>query len=189
VLYIKFGLSWNFVKFSLFFYLLILVSFIDVDYRAVPASLCFIGIVGGLIFASMETVYLLNKGSILSIKSLPLTRAFWGLVIGIGFTYLFKFFGDTILSLYLSWKKKDSIEGERESLGLGDVDLMGMVGVFLGSKLAILTFFVAPFFGLVYSIFVLIFKRTHIIPYLPFLSLGAFFSFIWGNEVLRILHL
>ena len=33
-------------------------------------------------------------------------------------------------------------------MGFGDVNLMGMIGAFMGWQAAVLTFFLAPFFGL-----------------------------------------
>ena len=38
-----------------------------------------------------------------------------------------------------------------EAMGLGDVDLLAMIGAFMGWRAAILTFFLAPFFGLVHA--------------------------------------
>lgn len=188
-LYIKFGFGINFFKFLFFFSLLIVCSFIDIDYRALPVSLLAIGIGGGIIFSFYETVLSLQGGyKVFELSKLAVVKAFYGLIFGFGFTYLFKFLGDTFLSLYLTWKKKDSIEGESESLGAGDVDFMGMVGVFLGAKLVVVTFFLAPFLALGYSVFALLTKRSHIIPYLPYLSGAAFISFIWRDNLLRMLN-
>ena len=97
------------------------------------------------------------------------------------------FFGDIGIDFYLKLRKQESIEGERESLGLGDVDFMGMVGVFLGIKAAVLVFFIAPFIALLYSIFALIFKKSHLIPYLPYLSLATVITFFWGNKILSFI--
>ena len=36
-------------------------------------------------------------------------------------------------------------------MGFGDVTLMGMIGAFLGWQAAVLTFFLAPFFGLAHA--------------------------------------
>jgi len=63
---------------------------------------------------------------------------------------------------------------------------MGMVGVFLGIKGVIIAFFLAPFFAIIYSIFALVTKKSHLIPYLPYLSLAAVVTFFWGNAILRL---
>ena len=186
VLYIKFGPSLDFVKYTFFFCILMLVSFIDIDYHAIPVYLCFIGIVVGLLFDLGASIKYLKTG-VFELQYLPISKSFIGLVFGFGFTYIFKFFGDILLSLYLSWRKKESIEGETESLGLGDVDFMGMVGVFLGIKAVVVVFFLAPFIAAAYSIFALIFKRSHLIPYLPYLSLASLIVFFWGEKILSFI--
>ncbi|MDD5195035.1 MAG: prepilin peptidase [Candidatus Omnitrophica bacterium] len=184
-LYRHFGLTPNFFKFSFFFSLLVVVSFIDIDYHAIPVYLCFIGIAVGLSWSVWETVRYMET-NIPDPLALPFVKTLKNLILGFGFTYLFKFFGDCFISLYLSWRKKESIEGEKESLGLGDVDFMGMVAVFIGIKLAALVFFLAPFFAIIYSVFALIFKRSHLIPYLPYLSAAALTAFFWGDKILGL---
>lgn len=184
VLYLNFGFSLIAFKFALFFSLLVLVSFIDIDYHAIPAYLCVVGIVAGLAFALAETFQVLNNG-LYSLERVPIVEAAKAMVFGFGFTYLFKFFGDAFIGFYLRLRKKDSIEGEKESLGLGDVDFMGMVGVFLGVKSVILVFFLAPFLAVLYSVFALVFKKSHLIPYLPYLSLAAVIVFFYGDNILK----
>ncbi len=186
-LYLHLGLSWQLAKYMFFFSLLIVVSFIDIDYHAIPAYLCFIGIVMGLLFEAIATVNLLKAGQLTSLELMPIYISLQGLIFGMGFTYLFKFFGDILLSIYLGFRKKESIEGEKESLGLGDVDFMGLVGVFLGIKAVIVVFFLAPFFALLYSAGALFFKKSHLIPYLPYLSLATAVFFFWGNQILRFI--
>lgn len=186
ILYLKFKFTLNFFEYVFLFSLLIVVSFIDIDYHAIPIYFCFIGIIAGMFFSLWESLLVLREG-IGSLSALPIVKSAVGLIVGFGFTYLFKFFGDIFVSFYLAWRKKDSIEGEKEALGLGDVDFMGMAGVFLGWQKAVLIFFIAPFFGLIYSIGVILFKKSHVIPYLPYLSLGTLVVFLWGDKILRFL--
>ena len=185
-LYNRYHFNFTFFKLTFFFSLLIVVSFIDIDYHAIPGYLCFLGVAAGLMLSVYETFIEIKTGRV---NNLSIITDFRNLLFGFGFTYLFKFLGDAALSIYLSLKNKDSIEGEREALGLGDVDFMGMVGLFLGAKVVVLTFFIAPFIALAYSVFAVIFKKSHLIPYLPYLSLAAFISFLWGNNILIFLGL
>ncbi|MEI8349247.1 MAG: prepilin peptidase [Candidatus Omnitrophota bacterium] len=186
ILYTQLGLSSVLLKYLFFFCLLIVVSFIDIDYHAIPAYLCFVGVIFGLLYDVVITVRLLERGMITSWQFLPILRSLKGLIFGLGFTYLFKFFGDIAIGLYLSWRKKESIEGEKESLGLGDVDFMGMTGVFLGMQQVVLVFFLAPFFALLYSAAALFLKKSHVIPYLPYLSLASIAVFFWEKQILKI---
>jgi leader peptidase (prepilin peptidase)/N-methyltransferase len=73
----------------------------------------------------------------------------------------------------------------REAMGLGDVTLLGMVGAFLGWQAAVLTFFVAPFFGLAHAAWKLLMNlRKRLgggklsssdreMPFGPYLSMAA----------------
>ncbi|MFH1519905.1 MAG: prepilin peptidase [Candidatus Omnitrophota bacterium] len=185
-LYLNLGFGLELLKYIFLFALLVVVSFIDIDYHAIPVQLCFLGIVAGLLVSLWPTLQLLKTG-VFDLEALPLYAAFKGLLFGFGFTYLFKFFGDIFIDLYLKLRRKESIEGERESLGLGDVDFMGMIGVFLGIKAVVLVFFIAPFIALFYSIFALIFKRSHLIPYLPYLSLATVVVFFWENRIVSFI--
>lgn len=184
-LYIKLGFGLELFKYIFLFCLFIIISFIDIDYFSIPVYLCFIGIMGGLIFSLVESLAMLGAGG--DLERLPLFAAFKGLVFVMGWTYLFKLFSDVFLNIYLYLRKKDSIEGEKEALGLGDVDFMGLVGVFFGIKAGVLVFFIAPFLGIVYSVYALIFKKSHLIPYLPYLSSAAIIVFFWGDRILSIL--
>ncbi|MFO8053369.1 MAG: prepilin peptidase [Candidatus Omnitrophota bacterium] len=181
-LYDRFGLNPNLFKYSILFFLLIVVSAIDIKYHAIPAYLCIFGIGVALLFSSVYTLEAFKEGNF-DLNSIPLFNTLKGLIFGLGFSYLFKLFGDFFIGIYLTFRKKESIEGETESLGLGDVDFMGMIGAFLGIKAVILVFFLAPFVALAYTLFALIFKKSHLIPYLPYLSIATFIVFVWGNNI------
>jgi leader peptidase (prepilin peptidase) / N-methyltransferase len=73
----------------------------------------------------------------------------------------------------------------REAMGFGDVTLMAMIGAFLGWQAAVLTFFLAPFFGLTHALGKLIkymgkriagqktSSADRELPYGPYLSMAA----------------
>jgi leader peptidase (prepilin peptidase)/N-methyltransferase len=73
----------------------------------------------------------------------------------------------------------------REAMGFGDVTLLAMIGSFLGWQAAIMTFFLAPFFGLAHALAKLVrllvkwMTRRKIsgsdreVPFGPYLSLAA----------------
>lgn len=182
ILYIKFGFSLELFVYIFLFSLLIVISFIDIEYYAIPIYLCVVGIAGGLAFHLWLSLKFLRAG-VFDLNKMPISEAFKGLIFGLGFCYLFKIFGDVFVRVYLKLRGKKSIEGEKEAMGLGDVDFLGMVGVFLGIKGAVLVFFLAPFFAIVYSIYAIIFKKSHLVPYLPYLSLTTIVVFFWGNKI------
>ena len=71
---------------------------------------------------------------------------------------------------------------KKEALGGGDVKLMGGVGALIGWEGVITTLVFASFFGLVYAVFLMIFKGKKggdAIPFGPFLSLGALINLFY----------
>lgn len=69
----------------------------------------------------------------------------------------------------------------REAMGFGDVTLMMMVGTFLGWQACLIAFFLAPFAGLLVGVAQFALRRDDVIPYGPFLCLGAAVVVVdWG---------
>ena len=89
--------------------------------------------------------------------------------------------------VYFRLLKKPPIQGETESMGGGDVKLLAMIGAFLGWQKALVTFFLAPFFGALIGIINLLVKKDHTIPYGPFLSLAAFLSILWADKIINLI--
>ena len=71
----------------------------------------------------------------------------------------------------------------KEAMGLGDVHLMGAAGAVVGPLMAVVAFFVAPFFGLAWAGSQMFFKKVRQIPYGPFLSLGVFIVMIFHDWI------
>jgi prepilin signal peptidase PulO-like enzyme (type II secretory pathway) len=67
----------------------------------------------------------------------------------------------------------------KQAMGMGDVDLMVAVGVVLGPGPAAVAFFIAPFFGIAFSIYLLFTSKQHEVPYGPYLSLATAFVILF----------
>lgn len=98
------------------------------------------------------------------------SAALTGYIIGGGVIYAMGLFGDIVF--------------KKESMGGGDVKLMALVGAFMGWKLALLSFFLAPFFGAVYGIVEKLRTKESAIAYGPFLVLAALVSLFWGDMII-----
>lgn len=80
----------------------------------------------------------------------------------------------------------------KEAMGLGDVHLMGAAGAVIGPLMVVIAFFVAPFFGLGWALFQMVFKKIRQIPYGPFLSFAVLTVMIfhdWINKEFAFLFL
>lgn len=82
-----------------------------------------------------------------------------GLVAGAGVTWLVRWLSSFVLG--------------QESLGLGDVTLMAMIGSFLGWQPLVFVFLLAPLCGIAMGIVVRLTTNRTYIPFGPYLSLAA----------------
>ena len=76
---------------------------------------------------------------------------------------------------------------KRESLGGGDIKLMFVIGCLLGGWMAFVTIFVASFLALPVACLVLLLKKDHLIPYGPFLAIGALLLYFSQIHIMDIL--
>jgi leader peptidase (prepilin peptidase)/N-methyltransferase len=72
----------------------------------------------------------------------------------------------------------------RLAMGLGDVHLMFGVGAIIGAALSVVAFFLAPFFGILIAIYMLLTGSRREIPYGPYLSLGTAFVLLFGCPII-----
>ena len=80
-------------------------------------------------------------------------------IVAFTFMFLLKKFGDYIF--------------KKESMGGGDIKLMFIFGMVLTFPVAIMSIFVGSLIGLPISLLLLNNDNSHIIPFGPFLALGA----------------
>ncbi|MCU0665579.1 MAG: prepilin peptidase [Candidatus Omnitrophica bacterium] len=170
-----YGLSFSFFYYLTFICGLIVGTFVDIKHRIIPDEISIGGIVLGLVFNIIRG---------LSLKPFswnwhPAVYSLSGIIIGGGVIYLTGWIFDLI---YFKLLKKPAINGETESMGGGDVKLLAMIGAFLGWERALMTFFLAPFAGIIFGVVNMIVKKDHTLPYGPFLALAALASlFFYGN--------
>jgi leader peptidase (prepilin peptidase)/N-methyltransferase len=135
---------------------LIIITFIDLEHKIIPDIITLPGIPLGLFF----TYLLLPQ---------PVWDRLLGLLLGGGIFYLVAFLS-------------------HGGMGGGDIKLGAMIGAFLGWKYILLTIFVAVLSGSIIAIMLLLAgkkSRKDIVPFGPFLALGAFVSILWGNAIIH----
>lgn len=141
---------------------LVVVSFIDLDYQIIPNAITLPGIPLGLLAG-------------LVLQEPPLLDRVIGMLVGPGFLYLVLFYGGALYG--------------QEAMGEGDLNLMALVGSFLGWKAVALTILLGCLFGSAVGLALMaarrLGRRQHI-PFGPFLSLGAVVALFWGERLIDI---
>ena len=97
-----------------------------------------------------------------------------GCVVGAGLLYLTALFSLFVL--------------KKEGMGGGDIKLLGMVGAFLGWKLALMTIVLGSVVGSVVGVTLILLgrhERGNYIPFGPYLALGALVSMMWGDALMH----
>jgi len=80
--------------------------------------------------------------------------------------------GMRLIRIIFSWGLR------KEAMGLGDADLMMMIGAFLGWQALVLVLVYSVLLGLVYAIVLLVRNAGHELPFGPFLAGGAILALI-----------
>ena len=170
ILYAYFGLSAKFFIFAFLCAGLVVSSFIDIEHRIIPDEISLGGIVLGLV-VSFAFPSLHNKYS----HWPSLLSSLLGILVGGGVIYLTGIIGDFIF--------------KKESMGGGDVKLLAMIGAFLGWKQALLSLCLASLFGSIVGVAIKIRTKESLIPFGPFLSLGALVSLFFYDKIILLIFL
>ncbi|RFU71575.1 prepilin peptidase [Peribacillus saganii] len=76
----------------------------------------------------------------------------------------------------------------RGGMGGGDIKLYFVIGLALGFKLTLLSFFAATLLGALYGVGVIVagkFKKGQAIPFGPFIALGTLLCFFYGERIME----
>jgi leader peptidase (prepilin peptidase) / N-methyltransferase len=159
LLFLKYGLTPAFPAAFVFVSTLIVITFIDLDHQIIPHLLTLTGIP---VFAVLAVLGL----------GLPIVDAFLGIMIGAG-------------SLYFVAVYYEALTG-REGMGGGDINLLAMLGAFLGWKELLLILLCSSLLGTVVGL-VLVLKRgkdlRYAVPFGPFLCAAAVVDLFVGERL------
>lgn len=156
----RFGFSVRTIFLLAFLCGLVVVTFIDFDHQIIPHAVTLLGIPLGLV------------GSLITRDPSPRDAAA-GALVGAGLVYLVAVYAEVAF--------------QKESMGGGDVNLLAMIGAFLGWRLVLLAFFVGVATGACLSLILVasrVLSRKDRIPFGPFLALGAAVAVFGGNDLI-----
>lgn len=156
----RFGIGVRSVLLLIFLCALVVVTFIDLEHQIIPHAVTLPGIPLGLI------------GSLITLDPSPRDAAA-GALIGAGLVYLVAVYGEVAF--------------QRESMGGGDVNLLAMIGAFLGWRPMLVSFILAIGAGACLSLGLIaarVLTRKDQIPFGPFLALGAVITLFAGDRVI-----
>ena len=195
MLFINFGFTHKFWIYGALTFSLITVTFIDFDFQIIPDRIS----LGGLGLGFLLSIFIprlhnqltWQKGFIASIV---------GALVGAGLIYLIMSIGNFGLFLVRRisislkrnsyWRKKlKRYRHIKESMGFGDLKLMGMLGAFLGWKMIIIVFLFAPFLGAPIGLYLRFKKNVDLIPYGPYIAIASFIVMMWSDRILYLLML
>jgi leader peptidase (prepilin peptidase)/N-methyltransferase len=139
---------------------LVVVSFIDLDHHVIPNVITLPGIPLGLVGG-----FIVGDPSVLD--------RLIGALAGTGFLYLVLLYGGVVYG--------------QDAMGEGDLNLIALVGAFLGWRAVVVTILVACLIGSAVGLGLIasgrLARRQHM-PFGPFLALGALVALFWGQALI-----
>lgn len=151
--------------------LLIVISFIDIDFFIIPDIISLPCTAIGIVLALCNEIFSLFTYPIV----IDAYMSYLGIIAGGGFLYL-------VAEVYFKLRKK-------EGLGFGDVKLLMMTGAFFGPQCALFTIFMGSLLGSVIGIFFIMIgakKFSQEIPFGPYLALGTIFYLFGGQDLIGV---
>ncbi|HHS12527.1 MAG TPA: prepilin peptidase [bacterium] len=160
-LYLRYGLSAHFLAYTVLSLFLIPISVIDIQKGLILNKLTLPGFILG--------VPLILCLQIEHWQSILIASVGGGVVL-----LLFAYLGKLMF--------------RKESLGMGDVKLIVLIGVYLGFPAVMLALFLGAFTAMIFIAGGMIFKQIKVgstIPFGPFIALGTLGYLLWGEAIIR----
>ena len=163
MLYSNFWIGWEMIITISLFYVLIVLSFIDLKYRAVPDYLLIIVVILAILVGDIINILLFTGGFVL----LELAITFY------------------IQNIKAKITQNKELENQR-ALGEGDMPIVGVIGGLLGVQLGITAIFLAAVLALLPAIYNLYSKKEIETAFIPFLSLGLLVTIFSGINLFTL---
>ena len=161
LLFHRFGWTLSTLVFALFVSLLLVISFVDLDFRIIPDCFTLSGIIFGLAFSFI-------------VEEVTPLQSILGILVGGGFLYLVAFTYEKI--------------AKKEGMGGGDIKLMAMIGAFSGWQAIPFVILISSFAGALIGVIIMIVMKKGIkfsIPFGPFLSFSSVLYIFFGPELIH----
>lgn len=162
--YYKFGFSLNCLLTIVFISMLLIIIISDYQTMIIPDS----------VLIAFSIIIITIKFFMFGIEEVGISLLY--ALASFAFMLLLKLLGDFIF--------------KKESMGGGDIKLLGVFGLMFGFPTSIISIFLAAFIGLPISLIIIRKKTSHEIPFGPFLAISAMiivFCEIDFNTILNLL--
>ncbi len=174
---------------SLFLAIVIVLVFTDYNHRILPNILTIPGAIAGILLSPFQRP---PAGQLSSYYADRLSNFISGFLFSENPEYVLPWVGSILGAVigggclfivgvgYLKLRKK-------QGLGMGDVKMMAMVGAFLGYYLAFLTIFFGSLLGLVFGVYLILFRKMNLqtkLAFGVFLGIGAAICLFYGQPFL-----
>jgi len=160
VVSLYFGFTWQMLAAAVFTWILIALSFIDIDEKLLPDDITLPGLWAGLC---------INLAGVMT----DIQSAVIGAMAG----YL------VLWSVYQLFRLTTGKEG----MGYGDFKLLAMIGAWLGWQFLPLVIIVAALAGTLFGVFMIMTSRQtqgQQMPFGPWLAAGGWIALIWGDSII-----
>lgn len=162
-LFYKLALTEDFLITTLFFYILVLLSFIDLKYHAVPDYLLLL-----LLFVGF------------SLPSYDIIKQFEAAFMLCGAAVLLVFVLNFYIQNIKSRLTKNEALKQQTALGEGDIPVIAVIGALLGVKGALSAIFLASLFAIIPALYNKVVKKEQETPFIPFLALGLALEYFFS---------
>lgn len=146
-------------------------------------------------FVSMLTIIVLSDIEYMIISDGVLIVSSIFLMVEMYFIYGLKYLGISILNGLIAFaamfllRLLGNFIFKKDTMGGGDIKLMFLFGLVLGYDMALFSIFLAAFVGLPISLIMIKKCKDHIIPFGPFLSIGALIILLFQLNFDKVISL